>query len=433
MTLSDEEMAQYQRLSNDFVPEAEGPLVGPPRSCQQITDEYAQASLVYVQKTTALAQRFSAYRTVRGDGNCGWRANIQQALAFGYFEALLQSTDPSAFSKGITRLTSLNNLLNRVGYACSVYEDFVDETIQLLKQFDHPTPNHDKGAALLSSFNDPSVCNGIIMHFRLISGAWIKSHPENFLPYTEGMPIEQYCATHIEPYAVEIDNLGLQACIEAIMKPAGIAVQVLYLDQSPGERVNELNWSAELPKATTIYGGVPTIRLLYRPYDNALLACQRAMLIACRGHYDILYTQEDMPVLPAAAVTNPQIHLMSDQVYMPSSNIYYASQEGLDLNSLCLPGLLSAGMSSMPSSTDAYAIPPAYPSSSLPMPPASIEPYSMPYSAPSQDANPVTPAPFLEELSSASAFRPSQYQFQLPKRKPASIQTEPCQTDAMKQ
>ena len=73
----------------------QGPLVGIRQSSQAIASEYANADPVYVQKTAvskdldsagscqltalqALPQKFSHYRTVRGDGNCGWRGKSLQ-------------------------------------------------------------------------------------------------------------------------------------------------------------------------------------------------------------------------------------------------------------------------------------------------------------------------------------------------------------------
>jgi ubiquitin thioesterase protein OTUB1 len=68
----------------------------------------------------------------------------------------------------VARLTSLNNLLDSVGYLRDIYEDFTDETLQLLKQTASNLSNsHDGGAALLASFNDAAICNAIIMHFRV--------------------------------------------------------------------------------------------------------------------------------------------------------------------------------------------------------------------------------------------------------------------------
>ena len=131
----------------------------------------------------ALALNFANYRTVRGDGNCGWRgtflllvdsvavfrfhANVRQALAFGYFEALVHSGGPSRFWAEIARLRSLNNLLDSVGYQREIYEDFVEETMQLHKQIIGAPPDQDIPAALLASFNNPEVSSAIIMHFRV--------------------------------------------------------------------------------------------------------------------------------------------------------------------------------------------------------------------------------------------------------------------------
>ncbi|KAL8906410.1 MAG: hypothetical protein Q9207_002071, partial [Kuettlingeria erythrocarpa] len=331
----------------------------------------------------------------------------------------------------IARLTSLNNLLDATGYPRHTCMDFVDETMQLLKQIADDPPNHDREAALLSNFNNPEVCNGIIMHFRvsgcsscafgngklthlqLITGAWMKSNPERYMPYLEGMTIDHYCGTHIAPYSVEIDHIGLQACIDSILQPAGIAVQVLYLDQSAGEQGNEIDLPSELATADAAYGAAHTIRLLYRP-----------------GHYDLLYKPED--IVPPAAVTNPQIQLMADQTYMPSSNVCFAPHQGLDLNSFYLPGFMSAGISSQPFTGTAFSAAPAYAPASLPISPATTELYSPTYSVPPQDAHPIIPPPLVQGLSSTGGFRPSEYQFKLKERQPGPVQTEPCRTEAMK-
>ncbi|KAL8816701.1 MAG: hypothetical protein Q9223_004336, partial [Gallowayella weberi] len=404
MAFTEEEMAQYQRMSNDYVPDTQGPLISMRQSSQNITAEYAQADSIYVHKTTALAHQFSEYRTVKGDGNCGWRA-----LAFGYFEALLQSADPNRVLMQVTRLTSLNNLLESVGYPRAIYEDFTDETLQLLKDTANTLPSHDGGASLLAKFNDAGVCNAIIMHFRLITSAWMKTHPESYVHYTENQSISEYCSTHIEPHAVEIENLGLQACIDAIIKPAGIAVQVLVLDRSPGVKVNQLDWPAEPSSANALYIGPQTIRLLYRPYMHPELIYQSSMMLThLSGHYDILYKPQDLTLLSAATVPNPQIRLMSDPQYMSSSNICYShSPHQLDIDQFCLPGFISAGISTTPFSTIAYSDSPIYAPSSLSMTSAPTDTYSVPYSEP---APTISQTPIREGPWNADSFRPSHYQ-----------------------
>ncbi|KAL8925588.1 MAG: hypothetical protein Q9172_002158 [Xanthocarpia lactea] len=339
-------------------------------------------------------------------------ADGRQALAFGYFEALLQTADPSRLLGEVARLTSLNNLLDTVGYLRDIYEDFTDVTLQLLKDTAATLPSHVGGAALLESFNDAAVCNAIIMHFRLVTSAWLKTHADSYVHFTENQSIEDYCSSHIEPHAVEIEHLGLQACIDAVLKPAGIAVQVLYLDLSPGEQVNQIDWPAEPSTANGPYMGMSTIRLLYRP-----------------GHYDILYKPEDINIHPVTAVTNPQINFMSAPVYLPSSNVCY-SHHGLDLDNFYIPGLISAGVSSLPFSTDAFISSSIYAPSTLPMTSATADPYTASYSEPSQ---PIVQSPIMDGPRTKDCFRPSHYQIEDQFRQVMPIRTEPCQTEAMKQ
>lgn len=54
----------------------------------------------------------------------------------------------------------------------------------------------------------------------------------------------------------------MHACIDAILKPAGIAVDVMYLDRSEGEEVNTINWEPDMKDESGIN---PKLRLLYRP------------------------------------------------------------------------------------------------------------------------------------------------------------------------
>jgi ubiquitin thioesterase protein OTUB1 len=55
----------------------------------------------------------------------------------------------------------------------------------------------------------------------------------------------------------------MNACIDAILKPAGISVEVAYLDRSAGEEMNTFHWQGDLLEGRA---ALPTVRLLYRPY-----------------------------------------------------------------------------------------------------------------------------------------------------------------------
>ena len=80
---------------------------------------------------------------------------------------------------------------------------------------------------------------------------------EQYEPFL-GMSVEEYRKTRVEAHAQEIEEAGLQALTNGVISPAGIAVEVLYLDRSEGSEVTPYQF---VPNAD----GLPTIRLLYRP------------------------------------------------------------------------------------------------------------------------------------------------------------------------
>ncbi|ORY19742.1 peptidase C65 Otubain-domain-containing protein [Clohesyomyces aquaticus] len=267
---SDEELANLQKLSNEYQPEVTGPLVGERQSSSAITTEYANADPVYRVKTAALPSKYAYFRTCRGDGHCGWRA-----IAFTYYEALLRVGDVGLFQQEQARLKSMHNLLNAANFPEHVYIDFVDEAFELLDKLQNSVRLMDGTGAdtLLQAFNDMSVAMAIITYFKLLASAWIQAYPDEFVPYMEyNQDIKTYCSLNIEAAQCEIDHIGIAALAEAIIKPAGFALEVLYLDRSPGEEINTYRYD---PSGHD--GNPQTLRLLYRP-----------------GHYDILYKAEDV-------------------------------------------------------------------------------------------------------------------------------------------
>jgi ubiquitin thioesterase protein OTUB1 len=76
-------------------------------------------------------------------------------------------------------------------------------------------------------------------------------------PFLE-MTARDYCKARIEAHVQEIEQAGLQVLTDGVIAPAGIAVEVLYLDRSEGDAVTPHIF---VPDGTNL----PTIRLLYRP------------------------------------------------------------------------------------------------------------------------------------------------------------------------
>ncbi|KAI7627991.1 cysteine proteinase, partial [Hortaea werneckii] len=238
---SDDELAELQKLSEGFEPEV-----------------------------TALPQKYSHYRTIRGDGRCGWRA-----IAYGYFETLIHLGDSNKFLEEEARLRSLSNVLNEAGYDALLYEDFADAMFDTLRKVHNALQTGDAETILHEDFNDEALQNYIITYLRTLTSAWMKTKQSEYSPWLLGQTVSQYCDASVMPIGAEIDNVSLSALKDVFLSKAGIALEVLYLDRTEGEEVNMHRFDP-----VNYHGGVTigTIRLLYRP-----------------GHYDILYKAEDFP------------------------------------------------------------------------------------------------------------------------------------------
>ncbi|KAK2834864.1 hypothetical protein FQN49_006838 [Arthroderma sp. PD_2] len=265
-----DEMAEFQKLSNEYEPDLQGPLVGLKQSSAALSQEYAQADSVYITKTSSLAQTHSHYRVMKGDGNCGWRA-----VAFGYFENLFALRDQEKVSQELSRIKSFNELFDAVGQQEHLYEIFVDATEELLNSIAEQIGNNNEdGIFILNAFNDEYNSNAIITHFRLMTSAWMRLHPERYEAFLS-IPLDQYCSRTIDTVRTEIDEIGLQALVDGVIQASGFAVEILYLDRSQGDQVNAHQLTSQ--------GSTPlgTIKLLYRP-----------------GHYDLLYSSPPQSATP---------------------------------------------------------------------------------------------------------------------------------------
>ena len=181
----------------------------------------------------------------------------------------------------LAKLKVYNKRFDSVGFFDYLYEDIIEKTFHLLEQTAASLPNHDGGAALLDAFNDPNTQNNLVYHFRvgisiqvaptllspsqLITAAWMKSHDAFYADFLPDIDVHTYCSTHIEPFSVELDHVGLQALATALINEAGIAIEVLYLDRSVGEEVTPHKFSV-LDADGNVVESASTIRLLYRPY-----------------------------------------------------------------------------------------------------------------------------------------------------------------------
>ncbi|KAJ5592462.1 Ovarian tumor otubain [Penicillium hordei] len=378
--LSADEMERFQKLSNSYQPEVQGPLVSTKQSSHSIALDYSNADPTLATKTNALAITHPECRIMKGDGNCGWRA-----VAFGYFETLFALRDTLRIEAEIRRMKSLTTLLERVGLSDSIYEIFVDATEDVLSRTQAAIQNGAQDESfLVEAFNEGYCSDAIITHFRILTSAWMKLNPNRYQAFLP-MPLNQYCSSRIDPVKTEIDEVGLQALIDGVIEGSGFGVEILYLDRSEGDVVTPHQLSSNSPNGATI-------RLLYRP-----------------GHYDLLYPVEALNMAP---IVNLQYGMTSDYSSWDQAAL------GFDVNSslMAIPNLMQdtsfgmgAPMSPMPSVSPTPASPfrmsPQQDMYQSPMPTHAPIP-SIPVSPPPQLPPPSSAPPPMTSLPSRSSDGP---------------------------
>ena len=99
---------------------------------------------------------------------------------------------------------------------------------------------------------------------QMITSAQLKLNPDDYAPFVPDMDVVTYCSNHVDPFYEEIEHIGIKAVVDAIINPAGIAIEYLYLDRSPGDEVTPYSFPLYDEKGNE-RKDVQSIRLLYRP------------------------------------------------------------------------------------------------------------------------------------------------------------------------
>ncbi|KAK5194539.1 hypothetical protein LTR99_003041 [Exophiala xenobiotica] len=254
----------------------QGPLVGEKRPLSDLVTEYAQADQTYVLKTTALAVTHTAYRSIKGDGQCGWRG-----VVFGYFELLIRSGDLGLITQEKVRLLSFEQTMRAVGIDYDIIIDMFDYTWELFDAIKTAVGRGDMSdTVLLEAMNDQGRSDSIVYHFKMMTSSFMQLQADRYAPFMD-MSVTQYCLTRIDPANQEIEHIGLQALNDAVIAPAYIALEVLYLDRSAGDEVTPHRFVDDAHHW-------PTLRLIYRP-----------------GHYDIIY-KDNKPIQVLLQAEPPQ-------------------------------------------------------------------------------------------------------------------------------
>ncbi|KAH8163691.1 hypothetical protein CIB48_g4555 [Xylaria polymorpha] len=344
LELDQNEIAQQEAAARDFEPQLKGPLVGEKVSSQAITEEYARADPIYVAKTMALPQTYSHYRSMQGDGNCGWRA-----IAFAYFETLVKCGNINLVQSEVHRMTELNKYVEEViGGDESILELMMEATLLLfndiitdMSERNDPMPN------LFAKFNDPQTSNCYVYHLRLLAAARLKDNRDEYEPYLDDT-IQNYIDKTVMPVNREIDHICVVALHHILLRPTNMVLDIAYLDRSEGTEVNVHRLPEEANGQDPSTLG-PIIYLLYRP-----------------DHYDILYRDTQVHIAPVPAMPAPvELRINRVNSFVPHNQDFEepvaAMQDtsySMDMTALAMiPGLPST--LSPPPMTDPYASSPA--------------------------------------------------------------------------
>lgn len=194
------------------------------------------------------------------------------AIGFSYVETLQKLGDKKLLEAECDRMIGLTDwVASMTNHESWIFEDMRDCVVNLLREVInhiHLGPIPEEKSLLLPPFNDPGESDGIVYWCRLLASAYLKANPgafQDFIPDLIG--VENYCKEVLEPSSNEIEHLGMTLLFEILLKPIGVAVEIVYLDRSVGTEANVHYLKPDVPSPPR-----STIHLLYRP-----------------GHYDILY------------------------------------------------------------------------------------------------------------------------------------------------
>jgi ubiquitin thioesterase protein OTUB1 len=303
-----------------------------------------------------------------------------------------------------------------------IFEDMRDGVINLLREVInnlHLGPIPEEKSVLLPPFNDPGESDGMVYWCRLLASAYLKANPrafQDFIPDLIG--VDNYCKDVLEPSNNEIEHLGMTLLFEILLKPIGVAVEIVYLDRSVGTEANVHYLKPEVPNAAR-----STIHLLYRP-----------------GHYDILYkdtnptrtqslSQQQISE-SAAAHSNIQVNRVTSFTHRHSLQGTPADYNGVDMSILVSMPTIFNPLQTSPGYAESYHsvtdfspppthVPPYVDSSRTThsiSPASSVSPGPTIFPASSLPIHPHTMAANVSPTAAhvppgASQFRPSMYQY----------------------
>ena len=214
----------------------------------------SDSSSAYFEKgIDYLSTQYESMRTIRGDGNCYYRAFL-----YNLGESLLANKDELA--RILTYVKESKDIVVNVGgYEEMAIEIFYDTIVEFIEGLSTMTKD-----SLHEEMNqENSTSDYCTWYLRVLTATFLKADPARFIPYLEGgyVDIFAFCQAEIEPMGKECTMVSALALAECFC----VSVKIEYLD---GHEFKDSLTSHDFGPETS----ATKLHLLYRP-----------------GHYDILY------------------------------------------------------------------------------------------------------------------------------------------------
>lgn len=299
---------------------ASQPLVGEREPLTALQEEYA-ANNAFTTKLAEVAARYAAFRRVRGDGSCFYRAflvgitehlveeGVVRPSGFADAEAFAAAAPPGAALVRAPALPpalpgpaasqaryegwltlardSLPALVAR-GWSAYTAVDFRDAFLAWLWALGRDgaaAPPVDPAAALRAlGFRDAEETASfyVLTYLRCLCALELRAHEDDYAAWVEALApecasVRQFCDAHVEAVHTDADSLQVLALATAF----GVTCSIAYVDAAPsgagGGGSSGALTTITIPDDAAGAGeqpppARPTLRFLYRP-----------------GHYDVVY------------------------------------------------------------------------------------------------------------------------------------------------
>lgn len=241
----------------------QAPLTSDLYPMAQLRTNYQSEQTYFVRGVDDLSQRYTHYRSTRGDGNCYYRAILYE---LGGLFVQGQNAEEHRRLLQYFKNDSLSLATAIGGYSEMAIEIFHETLVEFWEKL----PKINATELHLELNEENATSDYCTWYLRVVAATFCKADPDRFLPFllaednsssgSQYMDVPAFCAAQIEPMGSEATQITVLAVAEALR----VRVVVEYLDGHAFEK--SLTKHEFGPPGAEI-----TLTLLYRP-----------------GHYDIL-------------------------------------------------------------------------------------------------------------------------------------------------